>query len=149
MSYATLVGITVIRDSTGAGVYYTPPIVREALEATFSLETTHFICGGSIVVTVEHKDFADTSWATADTFASITATGVETLTISALKEEIRFKLGFSGAGPAEFAHMVVAEPTWLHVQRHREPRCLLPRVHPAARVAALHIEPMQSEELAT
>jgi hypothetical protein len=113
MSYATLVGITVLCDQTSSAVYYTPSIVRGALESTFSLETTHFSCAGSIVVTVEHKDFADTSWATADTFASITATGVETLTISALKEEIRFKFGFSGAGPGQFAHIVVAEPTWL------------------------------------
>ena len=113
MSYATLVGITVVRNQTGSAVYYTPPIAREALDATFSLETTHFICSGSVVVTVEHKDFADASWATADTFASIAGTGVETLTVSGLKEEIRFKFGFSGGGPKEFAHIVVAAPTWL------------------------------------
>jgi len=113
MSYATLVGFTVVRNQTGSSVYYTPPITREALDATFSLEATHFICSGSVVVTVEHKDFADTSWATADTFASIGGTGVETLTISGLKEEIRFKFGFSGGGPKEFGHFVLTKPTWL------------------------------------
>lgn len=113
MSYATLLGFTVLRDQTGAAVYYTPPIVREALEATFTLNATHFTGSGAVVVTVEHKDFADTSWATADTFSNITATGVKTLTFSPLKEEIRFKFGFSGGGPDEFAHIVVAEPTWL------------------------------------
>lgn len=113
MSYATLVGFTVLRDQTGAAVYYTPPIVRGALEATFSVEATHFISAGAVVVTVEHKGFADTSWATADTFANITGVGVETLTVSALKEEIRFKFGFSGGNPSGFAHLIVAEPTWL------------------------------------
>ena len=113
MSYATLVGCTVVQNQAGSAVYYTPPIAREALEATFSVEATHFISAGSVVVTVEHKDFADTTWATADTFASITGTGVETLTVSALKEEIRLKFGFSGANALGFAHLVVAAPTWL------------------------------------
>ena len=113
MSYATLLGFTVLRDQTGAAVYYTPPIVREALQATFSVEATHFISAGAIVVTVEHKDFADTSWTTADTFANISGVGIETLTVSALKEEIRLQFGFSGGNPSGFAHLVVTEPTWL------------------------------------
>ncbi len=113
MSYATLVGCTVVRDQTGSAVYYTPPIAREALKATFSVEATHFISAGAVVVTVEHKDFAETTWATAGTFANITDTGVETLTVSALKEVIRFKFGFSGGGPFEFAHLVIAAVIWL------------------------------------
>ncbi len=113
MSYATLVGSTVVRNQTGSSVYYTPPIGREAMKATFSLETTHFISAGTLVVTVQHKDLADTVWATADTFASITGTGVATLTVSDLKEEIRFKFGFTGGNPSGFAHVVVSKPTWL------------------------------------
>ena len=113
MSYATLVGCTVVRNQTGSAVYYTPPIAREAMKAIFSLETTHFISAGAVVVTVEHKDFADAAWVTAGTFTNITGTGVETLTVSDLKEEIRFKFGFSGGGPLEFAHIVAPPPTWL------------------------------------
>jgi hypothetical protein len=113
MSYATLVGCTVVRNQTGSAVYYTPPIGREAMKAVFSVETTHFISAGAVVVTVEHKDFADTLWATADAFANITGTGVETLAVSGLKEEIRLRIGFSGGNPSGFAHLVVAEPTWL------------------------------------
>jgi hypothetical protein len=112
MSYATLLGYTVVRNQTGSSVYYTPPIAREALEATFSVEATHFISAGTVVVTIQHKDFADTSWVTADTFAGITGTAVETLTVSALKEEIRFKFSFTGGNPVGFAHLVVAEPAW-------------------------------------
>ena len=113
MSYATLVGCTVVRNQTGSAVYYTPPIAREAMKAIFSLETTHFVSAGAVVVTVEHKAFADTAWATAGTFANITGTGVETLTVSDLKEEIRFKFGFSGGNPFGFAQVDVAGPTWL------------------------------------
>jgi len=113
MSYATLAGFSVVSDVSGAAVYYTPPIAREALNATFSVETTHFyMASGSVVVTVEHRDLADTSWSTAGTFSSITGTGVETLDVSALMEEIRFKVGFSGGGPNDFAHLLVAAPTW-------------------------------------
>jgi len=113
MSYATLAGFSVVSDVSGAAVYYTPPIAREALNATFSIETTHFyMASGSVVVTVEHKDFADTSWSTAGTFASITGTGVDTLDVSALKGEIRFKVGFGGGAANDFAHLVVAAPTW-------------------------------------
>lgn len=113
MSYATLVGFTVLRNQAGSSVYYTPPIARQALAATFSVEATHFVCSGNVVVTVEHKDFADTSWVTADTFPNISGTGVESLAVTDLMEEIRFKFGFSGGGPGEFAHLVVAEPAWL------------------------------------
>jgi hypothetical protein len=113
MSYATLVGCTVVRNQTGSAVYYTPPIAREELDATFSVETTHFASAGSVVVTVEHKDFADVSWAAAGTFSSITGTGVETLAVSALKEEIRFKFSFVGGNPSGFLHALLAEPTWI------------------------------------
>lgn len=115
MSYATLAGFTVVRDLTGAAAYYTPPIVREALDATFSLETTHFavVGGGAVVVTVEHKDLADTSWGTADTFANITGTGVSTLTVSGLLEEIRFKVAFSGGGAGDMVHLLIAPVVWL------------------------------------
>jgi hypothetical protein len=113
MSYATLVGFTVFRNQAGSSVYYTPPIVREALTGIFSLEATHFICSGDIVVDVEHKDFADTSWVTADTFPNISATGVETLVVGTLKEMIRLKFGFSGGGPGEFGHFVVSAVEWL------------------------------------
>jgi hypothetical protein len=113
MSYATLVGCTVLRNQTGSAVYYTPPIAREALKATFSVEATHFISVGAVVVTVEHKDFAETTWATAGTFADITADGVETLTVSALKEEIRFTFSFVGGNPFGFAHLVIAAVIWL------------------------------------
>lgn len=116
MSYVTLAGFTVVRNSAGSSVYYTPPIAREALSGTFTIETTHFYAtgAGAVAVTVEHKDFVETSWATADTFSDVTGTGVETLTVADLKEEIRFKFGFDAAGSAlDFAHLVVAAPTWL------------------------------------
>jgi hypothetical protein len=113
MSYASLVGFSVIRDVSGGAVYYTPPIAREALDATFTLEATHFVAGAALVVTVEHKDLADTSWATAGTFGTITGTGVSTLPVSDLKEEIRLKCGFSGGSQGDFAHLVVAEPAWV------------------------------------
>jgi hypothetical protein len=113
MSYATLVGFSVVRNQTGSAVYYTPPIAREALKATFSVEATHFISAGAVVVTVEHKDFADTAWVTADTFANITGTGVETLAVSGLSEELRYKIAFSGGNPFGFAHLIIAAVIWL------------------------------------
>jgi hypothetical protein len=116
MSYATLAGMSVIRDLNGNAVYYTPPIAREALAATFAVETTHYYAAGAgaLVATVEHKDFADTSWATADTFPSITGTGVESLTVTDLKEEIRLKFAFDANGASfDLAHLVVAAPTWI------------------------------------
>ncbi len=115
MSYATLAGFSVVCDLAGTATYYTPPIAREALNATFSLDVTHFYAAGigAVVVTVEHKNLADTSWAAADAFPNITSTGVEALTVTDLKEEIRLKVAFSGGAPNDFAHLVVAAPTWL------------------------------------
>ena len=116
MSYATLAGITVMRDPMGTAVYYTPPIAREALNATFAVETTHYYSSGpgALVATVEHKDLGDTSWAVADTFANITGTGVDTLTVADLKEEIRLKFSFSIGGAAfDFAHLLFSRIVWM------------------------------------
>ena len=74
----------------------------------------HAAGAGALVVTVEHKDLADTSWATADTFANITGTGLETLTVTDLKEEIRLKFSFDANGASfDLSHLVVAAPTWI------------------------------------
>jgi hypothetical protein len=113
VSYATLVGYTVVRDTVGAAAYYTPPMASEAKKASFSLEATHFYGAGALIATVEHKNLDETTWATAGTFADITGAGVKTLVIDGVKEEFRFKFGFSGGGAGDFVHLLIAAVMWL------------------------------------
>jgi hypothetical protein len=112
MSYATLLGYTILKDGTGTTAYRTPPIARQSREATFSIEATHVAGTVTLVATVEHKNLDESTWASAGTFDDVTAVGVKTKTLSDLKEEIRFAFTYSAGTAGEFVHVVIPEPTW-------------------------------------
>jgi hypothetical protein len=107
-----IVGSTIIHDGTGTTAYYSPSFPRGGEAAVFSIDVTHKAGSPNMGVAVEHKNVEDTSWATADSFAVITATGLATKDISSLKEEIRFAFTFSGGSAGDFFHVIVPAPAW-------------------------------------
>jgi hypothetical protein len=107
-----IVGTQIPHDGTGTTAYYSPSFPRGGEAAVFSIDVTH-ICGTPTMgVAVEHKNVEDTSWATADNFTAITATGLATKDISGLKEEIRFAFTFSAGSAGDFFHVIVPAPAW-------------------------------------
>jgi len=113
MSYATLLGYTILHDGTGTTEFFSPPIARQEQDATFSVEATHVGGSPTLVTTVEHKNLDETTWASAGAFDNITAAAVKTKTLSDLKEEIRVALTFSAGSAGDFVHVVISEPSWM------------------------------------
>jgi len=108
----TILGDTLVHDLTGATPYYSPPFGRGGEAAVFTLGVTHRSGSPSLVFAVEHKNAEDTSWSGAgSTVAS--ATGVVTLAVSALKEELRLNLRFGTGSAGDFVHVLVPAPMWL------------------------------------
>ena len=66
----------------------------------------------TFVLNVQHKNYSDTSWSALGSFANITATGVATKDLSAIKEEVRFSYTFTGGVLGDFLHGLIGVPVW-------------------------------------
>jgi hypothetical protein len=107
----TILGDILIHDGTGTAGYYSPPFGRGGESAVFSAEVTVRHGTPTLVFEVEHKNPEDTSWSSAGS-VSISATGVTTLEVSTLKEEMRLKFTFSGGVAGNFVQILVPAPMW-------------------------------------
>jgi hypothetical protein len=109
----TILGDTLPHDGVGTRAFYSPPFGRGGEAAVFTVEVTHRNGAPSLVAALEHRNAEDTSWTTAGTFSTISATGVFTLEVASLKEELRFKFTFSSGGLGDFVHLLIPAPMWL------------------------------------
>ena len=106
-----IVGSTILHPG-GTTKYYSPSFPRGGQAATFTVDVTHVSGSIALMVTIEHKNADDTTWATATTLASIGSTGVATVDATSLKEEIRLAFHYTAGSAGDFVHLVVAAPAW-------------------------------------
>jgi hypothetical protein len=103
-----------IMKLTGA-TQYSPIFPRGGQGANFSVDVLD-VPGGSaaLTMTAEHKNSDDTGWAVVATFATITATGIASISASGIKEQLRFAYLVSGAGTtaATTFYINVLSPQW-------------------------------------
>ena len=107
-----IIGTTVFKlDGTA---YYSPEFPRGGLAATFVCDVTHLQGTPTVTITIEHRNHDGTSWATAGTFASITAIGVKTADdVTDIQEVVRFKYEFDAGDQADDAiHFLMQAPSW-------------------------------------
>lgn len=104
-------GSTVIHPGSTAK-YYSPPFPRRGEAATFNVDALLVAGTPTLVIDVEHRNLADTSWVVAGTFPNITAAGVETVDVSGLKELVRLSYRFSAGVLGNFVHLTVQTPAW-------------------------------------
>jgi len=108
-----ILGFNLLHDMVGTTPFRTYPFPRRGLAALFSIQTTHVGGGLTLNAVVQHRNREDASWTNAGTFSGITAVGLMTLDVSALKEEIRFAFTFSGSGtPGNFFRVFIPPPAW-------------------------------------
>jgi hypothetical protein len=93
---------------------FSPTFPRGGLAATFSVQVLQRIgSSNSLVIVVQHKNRTDVSWTTAGTFSTInSAPGIETLDVTALKEEIRISYTLSASNAWEGFLLNVLAPIW-------------------------------------
>jgi len=107
-----IVGSTIIHDGTGSTPYYSASFPRAGLAATFALDVTHRAGAPTLVATIEHRNYDDTSWTTAGTLGSISTVGVHTTDVSDIKEEVRVAFTFAAGSVGDFVHVQLPAPAW-------------------------------------
>jgi hypothetical protein len=105
-----IVGTTIFRLDGNA--FYSPAFPRGGEAAVFTVETTHVSSSPTFVVTIQHRNEDDTSWADLDTFSNITAVGTSTKDVTGIKELVRLKFTFSTTGADDAVHIIVPAPAW-------------------------------------
>ena len=92
-------------------VLYSPSFPRGGEAALFSVEVLAELGSPTLVIGIDHKNYAETSWTAAGAFSAITAVGVATKDLSGLKEELRFKFTMSGTDGHGF-NLLMPAPAW-------------------------------------
>jgi len=105
-----VLGTTLFRMDGNA--YYSPPFPRGGGAATFSADVTHISDAPQFDIEVQHKNNDDTSWGTAGNFTGITTVSLNSLRVTSLKEQIRFKYSFTTTDAADAVHFVMLAPVW-------------------------------------
>lgn len=105
-----LIGTTILK--MGAATLNSPSFPRGGLSAALTVLAQGIIESPTLVITVEHRNEDETSWATAGTFANITAVGSSNLSVTTLKEIIRLTYSFSAGSDGDGFHIVVNTPAW-------------------------------------
>ena len=95
----------------GGTPVYSPSFPRGGEAATFIAEILALGGTPSLAIAIEHKNFEDTTWATAGSFSTITAAGIASKDATGLKEEIRIKFTATGTDGEGFC-MLMPEPAW-------------------------------------
>ena len=95
----------------GGTALYSPSFPSGGESALFSVEVLALIGTPSLAISVETKNTEDTTWGVAASFTAITAAGVATKDVSALKEEVRLKFTMSGTDGEAF-NLLVPAPAW-------------------------------------
>ena len=106
-----VVGTTLFKG--GGNDYFSPPLPRGGLAATFAVDVDNVIGTPSVTITVQHRNQEDTSWTDAGSFSAITAAGQSTVDVTSLKEVLRFKYAFdAGDAALDGFHFLMQAPSW-------------------------------------
>jgi len=98
----------------GGGVMkVTPTFPRGGLSATFVIQVLELVGSPTdLVALVEHKNMEDTAFSTAGTFATISSVTVATLSVSTIKEQVRFSFAPTATNSWEGFYILLPAPAW-------------------------------------
>jgi hypothetical protein len=105
-----IVGTTIFRLDGNA--FFSPAFPRGGEAAVFTVETTHVSSAPTFVVTVQHRNEDETTWADLVAFSNITAVGTSTKDVTGIKELARLKFTFTTTGADDAVHIIVPAPSW-------------------------------------
>jgi hypothetical protein len=102
---------TLIRKM-GAAAFYSPEFPRGGLSAVFSGEALGEIGATTLGIELEHRNESDTTWSGAGAIAALTAVGVFSMDMVALKEILRIKYSFTGGSDGDGFRVLLSAPAW-------------------------------------
>ena len=103
-----IIGTTVMNGLTG----YSPWFRRAGDKAVFSMEVIGLSAAGTLDVEVQHKNDDETTHTVAGSFAQLNSTGVDTLDVSDLKQNVRFQYIAGGTNLSDWVHFRAMSPAW-------------------------------------
>lgn len=98
----------IIGQTVFAGTYYSPWFPRRGDAAVFAGEV--IAATGSMMLNVEHKNSEDADSAAAVLGSAIISSGVGTVSVTGMKELVRFKYFVGTSG--NWVHFRVLPPAW-------------------------------------
>lgn len=92
---------------------FSPPFGRGGEQGTFYIDIKHKTGTAiSMGIELQHKNTDDTSWGSAGNFSAITTTGLKSLNVSGLKEQLRYAYTFSAGSDGDFYWAEFPAPMW-------------------------------------
>jgi len=93
---------------------YTKPMPRGGASALVSLDVTQFASVSvGFIVLVQDRNYSDTAWVTAGTFATITGTGLKTRDISGFKQLVRLMMHWdTGSTHGDYLLLEAVNYSW-------------------------------------
>ena len=106
------VGNLVVNDGSTSPIFTTPQ-PRGGNAVTCVLDVMELdTASATLEVTLEHKNRGDTSWSGAVSFSSISATGVQVVSASGIKEMVRWSFALGTGATAGDLYRVQKNLVW-------------------------------------
>ena len=90
---------------------YSPTFSRGGLGAQFAAEVFDNDPGVTMSIAIQHKNHDDVLFVTLGTIATM-ATGVNSVNLTGIKEDVRFAFTVNGANPEDTVYANVLGPQW-------------------------------------
>ncbi len=106
-----VIGMTLMKLAGTA--YYSPTFGRGGLSAVFACQAFQ-VAGTSptLDIDVEHKNAEDTAFVSLGSFSTFSAADVKTLSLTGIKEQVRFKYVVGGSEAWASVHFNMLAPAW-------------------------------------
>src|SRR5262245_1375359 len=106
-----LTGFYVLLGSGGSK--FTATFPRGGLAATFQIQVLDLVGSPTTLgATIDHKNVEDTSFSIAGSFPTINSISVATLSVSAIKEQVRYAFALVASNSWEGFYILLPDPSW-------------------------------------
>jgi len=106
-----LTGFYVLRGS--GATKYTATFSRGGLSANFQVQVLDLIGSPTdLGAAIEHKNFEDTAFLPAASFPTISSISVASLSVSNIKEQVRYAFTVAAASAWEGFYLLLPAPAW-------------------------------------
>lgn len=106
-----LTGFYVLKGNGAAK--HSPTFPRGGLSATFSVQVLDMVGSPTdLGAVIEHKNIEDTSFASAGSFTTINTISVTPLSVSSLKEQVRYAFTPAATNQWEGFYILLPAPAW-------------------------------------
>jgi hypothetical protein len=106
-----LTGFYVLKGS--GATKYTATFPRGGLAANFQVQVLDLVGSPTdLIAQIEHKNIEDTSFAVAGTFSPISSISITSLSVTGIKEQVRYAFSPTASNDWEGFYILLPAPAW-------------------------------------